>query len=89
LFVKRTFATLRKAEFGFLGVVVYTLVHTPRRCGQASRALDLLFALMISLPFLTNCCIVGIYDLLKFFGRQKYEVVLKKTNPAPILLYLR
>ena len=25
--------TLRRAEFGFLGVVVYTRVHTPRRCG--------------------------------------------------------
>ena len=29
----RTRATLRSAEFGFLGVVVYTRVHTPRRCG--------------------------------------------------------
>jgi hypothetical protein len=36
--VKRTRATLRKAEFGFLGVVVYTLVHTPRFCGQAASA---------------------------------------------------
>jgi hypothetical protein len=26
-----TRATLRSAEFGFLGVVVYTRVHTPRR----------------------------------------------------------
>src|SRR5664279_3094479 len=31
LLVSLTLATLRKAEFGFLGVVVYTLVHTPRR----------------------------------------------------------
>src|SRR6266545_4840591 len=29
--VSRTRATLRSAEFGFLGVVVYTRVHTPRR----------------------------------------------------------
>ena len=29
--VRRTRATLRRAEFGFLGVVVYTLVQTPRR----------------------------------------------------------
>ncbi len=28
--VRRTFATLRSAEFGFFGVVVYTRVHTPR-----------------------------------------------------------
>src|SRR5687767_1013108 len=35
-FVSRTRATLRSAEFGFLGVVVYTRVHTPRRCGAAT-----------------------------------------------------
>src|SRR3984885_1313445 len=34
--VKRTRATLRSAEFGFFGVVVYTRVHTPRRCGAAT-----------------------------------------------------
>src|SRR2546426_682047 len=32
-FVSRTRATFRSAEFGFLGVVVYTRVHTPRFCG--------------------------------------------------------
>src|SRR6187431_2655920 len=63
---RRTRATLRRAEFGFLGVVVYTRVHTPRRCGQESKALDLLLALIISRPFLTNCCIVGILYRLKF-----------------------
>jgi len=65
--VNRTLATLRRAEFGFLGVVVYTRVHTPRLCGQLSRALDLLFARMISLPFLTNCCIVGIRNLFEIW----------------------
>src|ERR1700716_2449616 len=29
-------ATLRSAELGFFGVVVYTRVHTPRRCGAAT-----------------------------------------------------
>lgn len=29
---------LRKAELGFLGVVVYTRVHTPRLCGHACSA---------------------------------------------------
>ena len=33
-----TRATLRSAEFGFFGVVVYTRVHTPRRCGLPLRA---------------------------------------------------
>src|SRR3954464_12746286 len=37
--VSRTRATLRSAEFGFFGVVVYTRVHTPRRCGAATRFL--------------------------------------------------
>src|SRR3954465_15949113 len=32
--VSRTRATFRSAEFGFLGVEVYTRVHTPRFCGQ-------------------------------------------------------
>src|SRR5919198_6582392 len=32
----RTRATLRRAEFGFFGVVVYTRVQTPRRCGAAT-----------------------------------------------------
>jgi hypothetical protein len=39
-FVNRTFATLRKAEFGFFGVRVMTCVHTPRRCGQFLSAGD-------------------------------------------------
>src|SRR5690242_3348185 len=33
-FVSRTRATFRSAEFGFLGVEVYTRVQTPRFCGQ-------------------------------------------------------
>jgi hypothetical protein len=33
-FVNRTRATFRSAEFGFLGVEVYTRVQTPRFCGQ-------------------------------------------------------
>jgi hypothetical protein len=37
--VSRTRATFRRAEFGFLGVVVYTRVQTPRRCGAAMRFL--------------------------------------------------
>src|SRR5580765_8066711 len=34
--VMRTRATLRSAEFGFFGVVVYTRVQTPRRWGAAT-----------------------------------------------------
>jgi hypothetical protein len=41
--VRRTRATLRRAEFGFFGVVVYTRTQTPRRWGQAIRAGDAVF----------------------------------------------
>src|SRR3954465_5962951 len=34
-FVSRTRATFPRAEFGFFGVVVYTRMQTPRRCGAA------------------------------------------------------
>ena len=61
--VNLTRATFLKAEFGFLGVVVYTLVHTPLLCGQFFKAKDLLFFLIETLPFLTSCCIVGIIYL--------------------------
>ena len=32
--VSRTLATLRRAEFGFLGVCVLTRMQTPRFCGE-------------------------------------------------------
>src|SRR5437763_16327403 len=35
---RRTRATLRRAEFGFLGVMVLTCRHTPRFCGQPRSA---------------------------------------------------
>src|SRR5918996_5614851 len=37
--VRRTRATLRRAELGFFGVAVYTRVQTPRRWGAAIRRL--------------------------------------------------
>jgi hypothetical protein len=35
---KRTRATFRRAELGFLGVMVFTTVQTPRFCGHPSMA---------------------------------------------------
>jgi hypothetical protein len=71
--VKRTRATLRKAEFGFFGVVVLTTVHTPRFCGDGylegrrlsvfsptARAGTLDFDFFDFLPCLTNWLNVGI-----------------------------
>ena len=58
--VKRIRQTLRNAEFGFLGVVVYTRVHTPRFCGQASNAGTLLFTTFFTRGLRTNWLIVAI-----------------------------
>jgi hypothetical protein len=66
LFVRRTRATLRIAELGFLGVVVYTRVQTPLRCGQFVKAGDLLLSTIFLRPSLTNCDIVGIPCSLYF-----------------------
>jgi hypothetical protein len=51
------------AELGFLGVVVYTLMHTPLLCGQECRAADLLLEATWALPFRINCSMVGMYNL--------------------------
>src|SRR5690606_18888934 len=67
--VRRTRATLRSAELGFFGVVVYTRVHTPRFWGAPSvttvrsfnalckkrRAGAELFRLTGLRPLRTNC----------------------------------
>jgi hypothetical protein len=57
--VRRTRATLRRAELGFLGVAVYTRVHTPRRCGEPFRAGDFVFSFFSSRPCRTSCWMVG------------------------------
>src|SRR5215475_5328110 len=59
-FVRRTLATLRSAEFGFLGVVVWTRVQTPRFCGEPASAGTLLLAGRRVRAFRTNWLIVGI-----------------------------
>ena len=57
--LSRTRATLRSAEFGFLGVVVYTRVHTPRRWGAPFRAGVLVLVTLASRPLRTSWAIVG------------------------------
>src|SRR5699024_54579 len=57
--VSRTRATLRRAEFGFLGVVVYTRVHTPRRCGEPLRAGVATFVVLSCRPLRTSWLMVG------------------------------
>src|SRR5262249_38050079 len=58
--VSRTRATFRSAEFGFLGVVVYTRVPTPRRCGLPLSAGVLVLPVFAWRPLRTNCWMVGI-----------------------------
>jgi hypothetical protein len=55
----RTRATLRSAEFGFLGVVVFTCVHTPRFCGEPSSARALTLKVFFTRARLINWFIVG------------------------------
>src|SRR4029079_53666 len=54
LLVSRTFATLRRAEFGFFGVVVYTRVHTPRFCGLCCSAGTFFFACCVTRVLRSN-----------------------------------
>jgi len=59
--VSLTRATLRKAELGFFGVVVYTLVQTPRFCGHSFSAGAVDFLFISSLPLRISWLIVGTY----------------------------
>src|SRR6266699_1069300 len=75
--VKRTFATLRSAEFGFFGVRVITCTHTPRRCGQSVSAGDFDFTDTLRRPFRISWLIVGIFS-----HNAPPEIVIRATkNP--------
>src|SRR5271157_2357901 len=78
--VRRTRAILRKAEFGFLGVIVRTTVHTPRFWGAPfswrirrclfvfrvyNKAGALLFTLLVCRPLRINWLIVGTFFCLR------------------------
>ena len=76
--VKRIRHTLRNAEFGFLGVVVYTRVHTPRFCGQASNAGTLLYNLFTR-GLRTSWLIVAIKKLQ--FNKNSLKNVFYKICP--------
>jgi hypothetical protein len=53
-FVRRTRATFRNAELGFFGVVVYTRMQTPRRCGHRVNAGLFVFPVTSRLPCRIN-----------------------------------
>src|SRR4029453_19476443 len=73
--VSRTRQTLRSAEFGFLGVVVYTRVHTPRRCGEPFSAGVLVFSRLVLRPLRTSCAMVGILLLFLFLKPSTQQPV--------------
>src|SRR5690625_743868 len=88
---KRTRAYLRSAEFGFFGVNVPTLVHTPRFCGELTfvkRFLNVLYPRfragesdffgLLFLPFLINWFIVGIFP--PPFPSLSYKLQNKSTS---------
>src|SRR5262249_19177735 len=87
LFVSRTRATLRSAEFGFFGVVVYTRVQTPRFCGAPRSAGVFTFAFGATRPFRTSWLTVGmdlavVYSWRGFLqtkGRRGHETT---ANPG-------
>jgi hypothetical protein len=58
-FVSRTRATLRSAEFGFLGVEVKTRTQTPRFCGDPCSAGLSVFERSLLRPTRTSWLTVG------------------------------
>src|SRR6187200_2472509 len=76
--VSRTRATLRSAEFGFLGVWVKTRTQTPRFCGLLCSAGLFVLLRTASRPLRTNWLIVGTGRLS--FGNKKTKRA--ATTPA-------
>jgi hypothetical protein len=52
---------LRRAEFGFFGVVVYTRTQTPRRCGHDLRAGEAVLKRAASRPDRMSWLMVGMF----------------------------
>src|SRR5436189_6455921 len=84
-FVSRTRATLRSAEFGFFGVVVYTRVHTPRFCGAPRRAGVFTRGFGAVRPLRTSWLTVGICLFLLLQGERAYDTTKAGhgERPAP------
>src|SRR5215469_11433929 len=77
-FVKRTRATLRKAELGFFGVCVYTRMHTPRFSGQPINAGDFVLLITSSRPMRTSCENVG--TVFPLFRPHRGQTLARKTS---------
>src|SRR5215213_4499789 len=77
--VSRTRATLRSAEFGFFGVVVYTRVHTPRRWGEPLSAGVLVLLTLSSRPLRTSWLMVGTAQL-SLSRCERWSVAVRPTG---------
>src|SRR3954451_14255687 len=71
--VRRTLATLRSAEFGFFGVVVYTRVQTPRFCGDCCNAGTFLRDFCTIRGLAISWLIVGMSAFTLYFARDRYR----------------
>src|SRR3954452_4891645 len=80
--VRRTRATLRSAEFGFLGVWVNTRVQTPRRWGKPFSAGVFDFSGLVSRPLRTSCWMVGTVLLELTAHESRVEGDLAKSGVA-------
>jgi hypothetical protein len=81
-FVSRTRATFRSAEFGFLGVEVYTRVQTPRFCGQLLSAGLEVFQRGGFRPLRTSWLNVGT-NFLSFYSGLGDPLAASQLPPAP------
>ncbi len=81
-FVSRTLATLRNAELGFLGGIVLTCRHTPRRCGD-----PLVSRLVLPVSELYEYCSAGLLVCLLTLFRPFFTSWLTVGNTfAPFLI---
>src|SRR5689334_23403150 len=80
--VRRTRATLRRAEFGFFGVCVNTRTHTPRFCGLTWSAGLFVLVTIFSRPWRTSWLMVGISGLDLCLVRRSAAGTIQKTAPA-------
>src|SRR5262249_30351588 len=85
-FVSRTRAIFRSAEFGFLGVIVDTRVHTPRFCGAPWSAGVLVFSRFEVRPLRMSWLTVGIrspMEINKSLLSRYVQKVGAGTKPVP------
>src|SRR6185295_13551027 len=78
-FVSRTRATLRSAEFGFLGVEVKTRTQTPRFCGDPCSAGLSVFERSLLRPTRTSWLTVGTYPPKESLVRAEHGKGLPDT----------